>query len=87
MQVRVSNDTLEQSGTLFLAYKAIVRQPADYFVNNRDKLLKNQLEFVMNEEECSESSDRRIQSLFNMVAHERECSMEDRVKTSIRYSE
>ena len=84
MQVRVSNDTLEQSGTLFLAYKAIVRQPADYFANNKDKLLRNHLESVLDKEEPSEGNDKGVHSLFNMVAHERECSMEEKVKTSIR---
>ena len=84
MQVRVSNDTLEQSGTLFLAYKAVVRQPADYFANNKDKLLSNHLESVLDKEEPSEGNDKGVHALFKMVTHETEYSMEERVKTSIR---
>ena len=83
-QVRESKQTLEQSGTLFLAYKALVRHPAEYFVINKERLLVNDPKFVMEEESDLDQSERIIKSLYNMVTHDEQCSTEDRVKTAIR---
>lgn len=82
--IRESKQTLEQSGTLFLAYKALVRHPADYFVRNKERLLVSDPKFVMEEENDLDQSDRIVKSLYNMVTHDDQCSMEDRVKTAIR---
>ena len=82
--VRESRQTLEQSGTLFLAYKAVTSHPADYFLKNRDRLIVDDPQFVMAADEEMTPIDQRVKSQYNMVTHDQECKTEDRVKVAIR---
>ena len=61
-----------------------MRHPAEYFVKNKDRLLVSDPKFVMEEESDLDQSERIVKSLYNMVTHDEQCSMEDRVKTAIR---
>ena len=82
--MRECKQTLEQSGTLFLAYKAVTSHTADYLIKNKDRLIVDDPKFVIADEEDMSSVDRKVKSQYNMVTHDMECTTDDRVKTAIR---
>ena len=84
--VRKYKEEMEQSGSLFLALKAVVRQPSTFFLDEdrSKKILAPEPTFVMDSNTQLTPEELQLKSLYNMVSHEPDCSPEERLKTAIR---
>ena len=81
------NANLEQSGCLFLALKAISKEPWQFYCQGKRKemFLRTDPTFGINENQDNLSlNENKILHLFNLVQHEDQIPSEERIKTAIR---